>query len=251
MVAAPRTWAELASDDLAQLSLSEVLNRVSSHGDLLWPLIGEDSNAQADRLEAYRERRNPKRTPEPVPESIHPQTKTDSNSLRYVIQEHHASHLHWGGFRLEHDGVLASWALPRGMPESSKRNHLTVQTEDHPFEYGSFEGVIPPGEYGAGTVSIWDAGTYVLHKWRPGQEIIVTLESERRRARRAFALIHTGTQGTKNQWLIHLMDHEPAYRANSVPPQSTKPAGAAHAPMAFSAENPRRIARIFCKGIVG
>ena len=94
-----------------------------------------------------------------------------------MIQEHHASTLHWD-FRLEHDGVLVSWVLPKGPPTSSKQNRLAVQTEDHPLEYGTFEGTIPKGEYGGGEVTIWDTGTYELEKWRAGQEIIATLHGQ-------------------------------------------------------------------------
>ena len=120
-----------------------------------------------------------------------------------MIQEHHASSLHWD-FRLEHDGVLVSWALPKGVPTDPKKNHLAVQTEDHPLEYGTFEGTIPKGEYGGGEVTIWDAGTYELEKWRDGKEVIATLTGRKGGGLggpRKYALIKTG----KN-WLIHLMD---------------------------------------------
>ena len=77
---------------------------------------------------------------------------------RFVIQEHHARSLHWD-LRLERNGVLASWALPKGLPETPEKNHLAVHTEDHPLEYATFEGDIPQGEYGGGRMTIWDSGT--------------------------------------------------------------------------------------------
>jgi len=118
-----------------------------------------------------------------------------------VIQEHHASSLHWD-FRLEHDGVLASWALPRGLPVSPDTNHLAVQVEDHPLEYGKFSGTIPKGEYGAGTVSIWDRGRYDCEKWRP-QEIMVVLHGKRAVGR--YVLFPTNGKN----WMIHRMDPAP------------------------------------------
>ena len=81
-----------------------------------------------------------------------------------MIQEHHARSLHWD-LRLERDGVLVSWALPKGLPESPEENHLAVHTEDHPLEYATFEGDIPQGEYGGGRMTIWDTGHYDVEKW--------------------------------------------------------------------------------------
>jgi DNA ligase D-like protein (predicted 3'-phosphoesterase) len=115
-----------------------------------------------------------------------------------VIQEHHARRLHWD-FRLERDGVLVSWALPKGLPEDPKTNRLAIRTEDHPLEYASFEGEIPPGQYGAGTVKIWDRGTYETEKWTDDQ-IKVILHGSRVSGR--YVLIHTGD----DQWLMHRMD---------------------------------------------
>jgi len=184
-VAAPRTWRELASKDLKHLEFDEVMKRVAS---------------RSDPLDAYRGKRDALKTPEPVPTG---RTKK-STGRSFVIQEHHASHLHWD-FRLEHDGVLVSWALPKGVPTRYKTNHLAVQTEDHPLDYGAFHGDIPHGEYGGGHVEIWDSGEYELEKWRDGKEIIATLHGTKHGTHK-YALIHTGGEGrAKNNWLIHLM----------------------------------------------
>ena len=208
MVAAPRTWRELASPSLAQLDFQEVLRRVKRRGDPLADLVKGHLDAlepTTDRLATYRRKRDASKTPEPVPSEAAQPTEGQS----FVIQEHHARRLHYD-FRLEHDGVLVSWALPKGVPTSKTENHLAVQTEDHPLAYGSFEGTIPAGEYGGGEVSIWDAGSYELEKWRDGKEVIATLTGTKPSGLgepRRFALIHTGGGGrAENNWLIHLMD---------------------------------------------
>jgi bifunctional non-homologous end joining protein LigD len=208
-VAAPRTWRELGSKTLHQLEYPEVLRRVKKNGDPLTTLTPGRLN-EDDRLAKYRSMRSADRTPEPVP----PARAAASDGRSFVIQEHHASRLHYD-FRLEHDGVLVSWALPKGVPTASSGNHLAVQTEDHPLEYGGFEGTIPKGEYGAGTVSIWDAGSYELEKWRDGEEVIVTLHGRANGGLggpRKLALIHTGgdrTAHAEQNWLIHLMKDRP------------------------------------------
>ena len=105
-----------------------------------------------DKLRVYRDKRDPARTPEPVPaQTAQGEPGEDHDGGTFVIQEHHARRLHWD-FRLERDGVLVSWALPKGVPDDPAVNHLAVHTEDHPLEYGGFEGEIPRGEYGAGAV---------------------------------------------------------------------------------------------------
>jgi DNA ligase D-like protein (predicted ligase)/DNA ligase D-like protein (predicted 3'-phosphoesterase) len=114
------------------------------------------------------------------------------------VHEHHARRLHWD-LRLEKDGVLVSWALPRGVPEDPKQNRLAVHTEDHPLDYYDFEGDIPKGEYGAGKVKIWDRGTYTAEKFRP-DEVIATFDGERVKGR--YALFQT----KDDNWMIHRMD---------------------------------------------
>ncbi|RKR74561.1 ATP-dependent DNA ligase [Frondihabitans australicus] len=202
-VAAPRTWRELASKSLRQLEYTEVLARLKRRGD---PLEGLSSGTPVppgeldrDRLATYRSKRDASKTSEPVPASA----PASSDGRSFVIQEHHARRLHWD-FRLEHDGVLVSWALPKGEPQDPAHNRLAVQTEDHPLEYGTFEGTIAKGEYGAGTVTIWDSGEYDLEKWRDGEEVIAVLHGEQRGTRRV-ALIHTGRGDDTKTWLIHRM----------------------------------------------
>ncbi len=161
--------------------------------------------------------RDPEGTPEPFSADRH---RADPNAgtirERFVIQEHHASRLHFD-FRLERDGVLVSWALPKGVPTSGTQNHLAVQTEDHPMDYLDFEGTIPKGQYGAGTVTVWDHGYYECDKWIAGKEVIATLtgaDGGGLGGTKRFALIRTSRdsdtpQGTEQaQWLIHLMDRK-------------------------------------------
>src|SRR5437899_707136 len=119
-----------------------------------------------ESLDAYRGKRNRGRTPEPMPDPAGPgsQEPGDERDRVFVVQEHHARRLHWD-FRLERDGVLVSWAVPKGVPDDPAVNHFAAHTEDHPMEYAGFSGRIPDGEYGAGAVTIWDRGTIQPAKW--------------------------------------------------------------------------------------
>lgn len=241
-VAAPRTWEEIADPDLDQLELEEVLQRVEDGNDPIAALgahVGKSTGQGAstdngsptkqarDRLELYRSKRDATKTPEPLPEArLGPpaaQDALDADQPMFVIQEHHASSLHWD-FRLEHDGVLVSWAVPKGPPLDVKVNRLAVQTEDHPLEYGTFEGTIPKDEYGGGDVTLWDTGTIKIEKWREGKEVIVVCHGRADGGlggtSRRFAFLHTGGMGGKKSsaaakekadanWLLHLMKEQP------------------------------------------
>jgi len=145
-------------------------------------------------LATYRAKRDFDVTPEPSPEV----KLGDSEHPRFVVQEHHARAMHWD-FRLERNGVLVSWAVPKGVPPDPSVNHLAVQTEDHPMSYIDFSGEIPKGEYGGGSVKIWDHGWYELEKWEP-KEVMFTLHGDRVQGR--YVLIKTRDK----QWLMHRMD---------------------------------------------
>lgn len=207
-VAAPRTWDELDDPSLRQLRYDEVLSRVARDGDLLAEL---DQDAPVpDRLTKYRSMRDASKTPEPVPAA----KPAVGQGNTFVIQEHHARRLHYD-FRLERDGVLVSWAVPKNLPETTSVNHLAVHTEDHPLEYGGFEGVIPKGEYGAGKVIIWDSGTYDAEKFNDSAEkgeVIVNLHGSKISGR--YALIQTNG----DQWLAHRMKDQKVFEFDTMAP---------------------------------
>jgi bifunctional non-homologous end joining protein LigD len=151
-----------------------------------------------DQLASYRAKRDFDTTSEPAGAR-----DAAGDGHRFVVQEHHATRLHWD-LRLEHDGVLASWAIPNGIPSDPKDNRLAVRTEDHPLEYLEFHGEIPKGEYGAGTMTIWDQGTFDIHKWED-RKVEVTFHGERLSGR--YGLFPISKPGeAKNDWMIHRMD---------------------------------------------
>jgi bifunctional non-homologous end joining protein LigD len=164
-----------------------------------------DGAAKTPTLRAYGAKRDFAATPEPAasatPEPATTSTRPSSTG-RFVIHEHHARRLHWD-LRLERDGVLASWALPKGLPEAPNDNRFAAATEDHPLEYLEFEGEIPRGQYGAGKIVVWDTGTYDSLKWEP-RKVEVALHGKRVQGRYALFPIEQGE--TPKDWLIHRMD---------------------------------------------
>jgi|GEM_PF-116542 len=147
---------------------------------------------QEELLKEYHEKRDFSTTTEPAGGAA-----AHERGDRFVIQEHHATHLHYD-LRLERDGVLKSWAVPKGIPAHPGERHLAIEVEDHPLEYGSFEGEIPKGQYGAGTVSIWDSGTYETIKWVPEK---IELVMHGRRLEGKLALIRFRKAGA-GEWLL-------------------------------------------------
>lgn len=139
-------------------------------------------------LEEYREKRRFDRTPEPA------SGREDSGGGRFVVQKHQATRLHYD-FRLEIDGVLKSWAVPKGPPESTGIRRLAVQVEDHPVSYIDFSGEIPGGEYGAGSVEIWDSGEFRLEN---RTDDLIEFSLEGRRLAGPYVLVHTDGKN----WLI-------------------------------------------------
>lgn len=177
------------------------------------------------RLDRYRARRRADRTPEPMPGEPRPR----ESAPRFVIQEHHATRLHWD-VRLEIDGVLVSWAVPKGPSTDPRDKRLAVRTEDHPLEYAEFEGVIPSDEYGAGAVIVWDHGTYenlragddpprTLAESLEDGQIEVRLSGEKIRG--GYALVQARLGGKDENWiLVKKRDDGADARRN---PTSTEP----------------------------
>jgi bifunctional non-homologous end joining protein LigD len=146
------------------------------------------------KLSEYERKRKRERTPEPFGGG-----RSKANGPIFVVQRHDARRLHYD-FRLERDGVLASWAVPKGVPLEPGEQHLAVHVEDHPLEYGSFEGEIPQGNYGAGTVEIWDRGTYELLEEKRDGGLTVRLHGKRLEG--TWALVPAHLSGDEKNWLI-------------------------------------------------
>ncbi|KPK10918.1 MAG: DNA ligase [Myxococcales bacterium SG8_38] len=181
-------------------------------------------------LSEYESRRDFRRTPEPSGRSKDaPKLKKDRNPI-FVIQQHDATTLHYD-FRIEVEGVLKSWAVPKGPSTDPREKRLAVATEDHPLSYADFEGVIPEDEYGAGTVLVWDAGPYKnITEDDDGNEIpikkalkkgTVEIWLEGKKLRGGYALVHSKMRGDRKNWLlVKMKDDQADARRN---PVSTEP----------------------------
>jgi bifunctional non-homologous end joining protein LigD len=159
------------------------------------PVAPQSKKKGSGELDEYEGKRDFAATPEPGTK----RRRGKVGKPRFVVQEHSARRLHWD-LRLEYDGVAASWAIPNGIPDDPKENRRAIHTEDHPLEYLDFEGEIPAGQYGAGTMRIWDRGTYECHKWEEGK-IVISFGGERLQGR--YALFRTGREP---DWMIHRVD---------------------------------------------
>lgn len=184
--------------------------------------------AEEDYLKSYKEKRDFEKTSEPAPQSTRGERKKGkkhkkSEQLIFVIQQHDATSMHYD-FRLEIDGVLKSWAIPKGPSTNPHDKHLAIETEDHPLEYAQFEGVIPEGQYGAGPVLIWDTGTYEDLKEMQGKDVSMSqmykngkievfLHGEKLVG--AYALIKTKGMGD-NKWLFFKMNDEYADESKNI-----------------------------------
>lgn len=171
-------------------------------------------------LKKYQQKRNITKSGEPEGKRV-----TSSAKSRFVIHKHDASHLHYD-FRLEINGVLKSWAVPKGPSTDPSQKRLAVETEDHPLAYKNFEGVIPEGEYGAGTVMVWDRGTFrnlddkqsLLQGWKKGH---LQFWLNGKKLKGGYALSHFRDEGEKRQWLlVKMKDQKADARRNPVSTQT-------------------------------
>lgn len=142
-------------------------------------------------LKEYKKKRNLKKSGEPIKKII-------SKGKKFVIHEHHASHLHWD-LRLQMNGVLKSWAIPKTPPLSKGIKRLAINVEDHPLAYAKFHGTIPKGNYGAGAVKIWDSGKYDLLE-KDSKKILFELHGKKLNGK--YVLVKTNYGGKKNGWLF-------------------------------------------------
>jgi bifunctional non-homologous end joining protein LigD len=245
-VSTPLTWDEVeAGVHPSDFTIASIHERLEDVGDLFRPVLEEPvdpreafaamgievedppprpapsmaANADAGeaqrRLERYREMRDFEATPEPPP------VPAPGDGSTFVIQKHDATRLHYD-LRLERDGVLVSWAVPRGLPIETGERRLAVHTEDHPMEYADFEGWIPEGHYGAGEVKIYDRGTYEALEWKDDK---VTFRLHGQRHRGEYHLVET-----KQGWLVFLSRASAHLQPQRPPAMTPMLAEAGHEP---------------------
>jgi bifunctional non-homologous end joining protein LigD len=182
--------------------------------------------ARKAKLSEYERKRDFAKTKEPAPSKPKSGARKRAKAKRkprFVVQEHSARRLHWD-LRLEHDGAAASWAIPNGIPMDPRQNRKAIRTEDHPLSYLSWEGEIPQGEYGAGTMRVWDSGTYELEKWTEAK-VMAEFHGERLRGR--YAIFRAGK--SDRDWMIHRID--PPEREVDPYPEAVVPMLAKLAPL--------------------
>src|SRR6186997_2262793 len=173
-------------------------------------------------LAEFKHKRDFKKTSEPAGKPVPRKVKGAS---RFVIQKHAARRLHYD-FRLEMEGVLKSWALPKGLPWKRGEKHLAVKVEDHPIEYEGFEGIIPEGQYGGGTVMVWDRGNYRVYGEQPVKsrnegKLHLVLDGDKAKGEWTLVRIR-GRDDEKNQWLILKTGAETKSPSNKFEDQSVK-----------------------------
>ncbi len=221
-VSMPVRWQELqktiSERDPKRLYFppAEAIRRLHRIGDLFAPLLttrqslpkefaslAAPAKAKGPRsLESYETKRNFARTTEPAP--LVPRRSAQGSRRRFVVQKHAASHLHYD-FRLEMREVLKSWAVPKGLPAIQSETHSAFETEDHPIEYLDFEGVIPQGEYGGGTVMVWDIGTYEIiegNYWKG----FLRISLAGKKLRGEWLLQRATEENEKVRWLVKRLD---------------------------------------------
>lgn len=210
-VSMPVTWPELTkalkgrSEKSLFFSPADALRRLAKRGDLFAPVLTlkqslprRFATETEPALQAYRQKRDFAVTAEPPPERKRASAR--ATTARFVIQKHDASHLHYD-FRLERDGVLKSWAVPKGLSTEAGVKRAAFEVEDHPLDYMTFEGIIPEGQYGGGTVMVWDLGTYeLLAGSQPGSDLKLRLHGKKLQGE--WHMFRIRTEEKKPVWLI-------------------------------------------------
>jgi bifunctional non-homologous end joining protein LigD len=179
------------------------LRRIATASSFSRRNAGDERDMVPRSLEQYDAKRDFAKTPEPSGSSAR---RGRRRNPRFVVQEHSATAMHWD-LRLEHEGVLLSWAVPKGVPLEPKLNRMAIRTEDHPLEYLDFEGEIPKGSYGAGTMRIWDHGTYELEELELDDgKVHVNLDGERVHGRYVLVRTKRGGKTGTDQWILRRLD---------------------------------------------